>query len=295
MAWGWIGLRRGIRSAVILVVKLIFGAACGVLAALASSNPWWGLGAALAAAALAAGMPVAAWWLLERLATRRLTRRYIGLNVQYDLRSANEDLELAARHTRNQERQARGQAERYQRRPDFYRDFVRGVLAEHHPGRLMFNPPDQMRLGQTERVEVRAAGTLGLDAELLEHLRGHGEPRMEEIPTAPLMAMALRGDGFVVTSYSDEEQVISEDAVTTWEFDIRAKKRGEQRLVLSVSLRVPVLGWPSQHRSIPVREVTIDVRVGAPARVGLFVSANWQWFVGTSIAIAAVVVAALIH
>ena len=120
---------------------------------------------------------------------------------------------------------------------------------------------------------------------------------MEEIPTAPLMAVTLRGDGFGITSYSDEEQVVSEDAVTTWEFDLRAMKWGQQRLVLSVSLRVPVPGWPvkSQHRSIPVREVTIAVQVTAASLIWHFVSANWQWFVGTAIAIAAVIVAALIH
>ena len=44
-----------------------------------------------------------------------------------------------------------------------------------------------------------------------------------------------------------------------------------------------------------MREVTIDVRVGAPALVWYFVSANWEWFIGTAIAVAAVVVAVLVH
>jgi hypothetical protein len=178
--------------------------------------------------------------------------------------------------------------------PDSYDDLVRSVLAGP-PGRLMFNPPASMRLGQTERVEVRVTRTLELDAAILEQLRGRGEPRMEEIPTAPLMAVILSGDGFRITSYSDEEQGVSKDTVTTWEFDICAQKRGHQLLVVSVRLRVPVPGWPSQNRSIPVRRVPIDVQVTAPALVWHFVSSNWQWFVGTAIAVAAVVVAALVH
>jgi hypothetical protein len=56
-----------------------------------------------------------------------------------------------------------------------------------------------------------------------------------------------------------------------------------------------VLSQSSEHKSIPVREAVIDVEVGAPALVAHFVSDNWQWFIGTAIAIAAVRVAVLFH
>jgi hypothetical protein len=175
-----------------------------------------------------------------------------------------------------------------------YDTLVRSAFAETvHPGRLLFNPPDRMRLGQTERVEVRLARALTLDAELLEHLRGHGEPRLEEIPTAPLMAVTLKADGFRIEAYSNEEQIVDREGITTWEFNICALKRGLQRLVICVSLRIPLEGRPFEYKSIPVREATIDVRVGKPALVGHFVTSNWQWFIGTAIAIAAVLVAVL--
>ena len=109
------------------------------------------------------------------------------------------------------------------------------------------------------------------------------------------MAVTLTGDGFRIKAYGDEEQDVTQDGITTWEFDIRAIERGLQRLVMSVSLRIPVPGQPLVHKSIPVREATIDVQVGVPARVGHFVSGNWQWFIGTAIAIAAVLVAVLYH
>ena len=180
--------------------------------------------------------------------------------------------------------------------PVVYDDLVRSAFAEMvQSGRLMFNPPDRMQLGQTERVEVRLTRTLELDKELLGHLRGHGKPQVEEIPTAPLMAVTLKGDGFRIMAYSDEEQIVTQDQVTTWEFDIKALKRGQQRLVMCVSLRIPVPGQPLEHKSIPVREAMIDVQVGVPALVTHFVSSNWQWFIATAIAIAAVVVAVLYH
>jgi hypothetical protein len=177
-----------------------------------------------------------------------------------------------------------------------YDDLVHREFDEkRQPGRLLFNPPDRMQLGHTERVEVRLTRTLKLDAELLRHLRGHGEPRLEEIPTTPLMAVTLKGDGFQITPYSDEEQRVSENQITTWEFDIRALKRGPQLLVMSVSLRIPVPGQTSQRKSIPVCEVTIDVQVGALALVGYFLASNWQWCFTTAIAVAALLTAVLYH
>ena len=178
--------------------------------------------------------------------------------------------------------------------PVTYDTLVRTAFAENiHPGRLLFNPPDRMRLGQTERVEVRLTRALTLDGDLLEQLRGHGEPQLEKIPTAPLMAVTLKGDGFRIAAYSDEEQIVTQEGITTWEFDICALKRGQQRLVICVSLRIPVECRRSEHKSIPVREATIDVQVGAAALVWHFVAANWQWFIGTAIAIAAILVAVL--
>ena len=180
--------------------------------------------------------------------------------------------------------------------PTVYDELVRRAFAEMvQPGRLLFNPPDRMQLSQVERVEVRLARTLDLDPELLQDLRGHGEPRLEKIPTAPLMAVTLKGDRFRIEALSDEEQSVSQDRITSWEFDIRALERGRQRLVMCVSLRIPVPGESVQHMSIPVREATIDVQVGTPALIGRFVAANWQWFVGTAVAIAAVIVTVLLH
>jgi hypothetical protein len=174
-------------------------------------------------------------------------------------------------------------------------DLVRSALAElTQPGRLLFNPPDQMRLGQKVRVEVRLTRSLELDAELLEKLQGPGEPRLEDIKTASRMAVTLTGDGFGINRYSDEEQAVTQDGITTWEFDIRAKKAGKQQLFMSVSLRIPVPGQPLVHQNIPVREATINVRITVPALAGV-VFGDWRWATATAIAIAGVVVAVFFH
>jgi hypothetical protein len=170
-----------------------------------------------------------------------------------------------------------------------YDDKVRRAVTELvDKGQLLFNPPKQMRFGQTERVEVRVTRTLEMDAELLKHLRGRGEPQLKEIQTAPKMAVTLKsvGGGFDIQPFSDEEQDVTQDEVTAWEFDIRALKPGQQLLNLCVSLRIPVQGQPVMHKSIPVFEAKIDVQVGFPTRVGLVISAaKWQWIIGTAVVI----------
>jgi hypothetical protein len=178
-----------------------------------------------------------------------------------------------------------------------YDDLVQSAKADLvKQGHLSFNPPDRMELGQTaELVEVRVTRTLKLDAELLEYLRGHGNPSLAEIPTAPSMAVTLSGDGFRIKAYSDEEQSVAQDGDTMWQFDICALKRGLQRLVMSVSLRIPVVGQPSVHKSLGVRGYMIDVHVRTLALVWHFLSSSWQWVITTAIAIAAVVVAVLYH
>ena len=151
-----------------------------------------------------------------------------------------------------------------------------------------------MRVGQTARVEVRLARTLLQDAKLVEGLSGLGQVRLEDIPVAPVMAVTLQGDGFKITAYSDEEQRVTLDEITTWEFDIKARKRGLQSLIISVSLRIPIPGQSTEHKSVPVRETLVEVRIGATAAVQ-FVGANWQWFVGTAIAIGGLITAIIFH
>ena len=214
-AWGWIGLRRAGPGVVTLGI-VVFGAACGVFSALVWSTPWLGLSVAFAVVAVLLS------WSVRRGRSRSLsgTGRPDGalhglpddLPDSWDSPDSPDDPDLpppppsprppASRRLISQPRMpGRLPRSRYRRTQfrqlapvsDVYDDWVRRTLGGP-PGRLMFNPPDSMRLGQTERVEVRVTHTLGLDAAVLDRLRGRGEPRMEEIPAAPLMAVTLSLD-----------------------------------------------------------------------------------------------------
>jgi hypothetical protein len=77
----------------------------------------------------------------------------------------------------------------------------------------------------------------------------------------------------------------------------RARDARARRPVIGVSLRIPIPASPpsiAEHKSIPVREATVEVQVRAAAVVQ-FASANWQWFVGTAIAIGGLVVGVIVQ
>jgi hypothetical protein len=149
-------------------------------------------------------------------------------------------------------------------------------------GLLVFNPPEEMRQGISDRIEVGIARSADFREALSDGLRGRGQPRYEEIETSSLMTVELRGDAFQVTSYSPPEQVVAPTA--RWEFDVRPIRAGQQTLTLCVCLRLtaPELApLGGGHRSVPVLERSIRIRVSMAYSTRRFVAGNWQWLIAT--------------
>jgi hypothetical protein len=168
------------------------------------------------------------------------------------------------------------------------REAIEGVVKS---GRMAFNPPETMHLGEAVRVEVRITRSTELDDILTTDLRGAAPPQLESIPTSVYMGVSLQGAGFDVRAFSDEEQVVTDSDATTWEYEVVARKRGPQTLVLSVGLRIPVAGEPDRRRSVPVLERRIEVQVTRLELVGAFAKNNWQWIVGTVVGLGGAITA----
>jgi hypothetical protein len=159
---------------------------------------------------------------------------------------------------------------------------VQSVL---RPGRLLFNPPDDMRQGTVERIEVAIARTTGLDDELRAGLRGRGVGRIEDVATSPFMAVDLRGTGFEITPLSlptGMEQLLHPTA--RWEFDVLPRRSGTRTLQVIAWMRVPLPSRPDERMSVPVLERTVQVRVAPLYATRTFAATNWQWLVATSVA-----------
>ncbi len=174
----------------------------------------------------------------------------------------------------------------------------RAIQSAVRPGVLAFNPPSEMTQGRADRVEVAVARSADLVDALVSGLRGRGEVRVEPVPTSAFMSAELRGDSFAITALSPAEQIVAPTA--RWEFDVTPRHAGVQTLTLCVSMRFSETGplaVPGSRIAVPVieRQIRIKVSVGYGTRA--FVGQNWQWLVGTAVAIGGAVAAflAVVH
>jgi hypothetical protein len=156
-------------------------------------------------------------------------------------------------------------------------EIVARELAQLETGRILYNPPDEMRVAETERVEARITRDMGIP--LNEGLSGSGTPREEEIPVTTFMTVRLTGNNFDILPLSSNEQVVAGDLPTSWAWDVTPRASGEQRLMLIVTARVKLAGYPDEQKDLTVIERPIAVQVNPVYSARAFVSENREWIV----------------
>jgi len=153
-------------------------------------------------------------------------------------------------------------------------------------GRLLFNPPEEMRVHQPETVEVRLASN---SRESLENLQkgliGRGSPEIEQIEkVSPKMKVVLRADEneFVITPLpgGNEEQYVDPETFTEWAWRVVPVTSGSHKLYLGIDA---IIELPNRtaNRYIPVIEKEVKVRVDPVYASTQFLKAYWQWILGT--------------
>lgn len=168
-------------------------------------------------------------------------------------------------------------------------DLIAEALAGLAQGRMLFNPPDEMRTGERERVELRiqpapegiaVSDPAGGEASSFQAgLVGEGQPRISDIEVGTFMKARLTSDGFDVIPLNEEEQIVSGEDFTQWAWDIVALSSGEQVLNLTITVRVDAGGSQIGVRDLPVVTETVRVRVDPTYTMGIFVGKYWQWLV----------------
>ncbi len=141
-------------------------------------------------------------------------------------------------------------------------------------GRIVYNPPAEMMVDQTERVEARIS--LDTDAPLTEGLRGVGAPVEESIRVSSFMKVRLVGDAFDIVAFSSEEQVVPTQGYTEWAWDVTPTKAGERTLCLIVTALVKATGAEGQ-KDLPIIERQIRVKVKPGSVFGSFLRDNRGW------------------
>lgn len=163
----------------------------------------------------------------------------------------------------------------------------REVVASLPQGSALFNPPEQMRLGETKAVEVRVVPVTEEEIEQDEQLQAtltadfDSEQEVLIIPlrVSTVMRARLSGEAFTIVPLMVEEQIQSPDDDTLrWIWEVRPEKSGEQRLTLTLTVVVNAEGMGDKnHVTTEVRQVQVS---GNPVySASRFMTSNWEWVV----------------
>ena len=148
-------------------------------------------------------------------------------------------------------------------------------------GKILYNPPEVMKVGIKERVEVRITEKECED--FVKGLVGKGLPHIENIKISTFMKVELTGDdNFKITSFSSPEQLIAKDTHTQWNWDVLPLHKGKHALHLRVTIRIKVDG-SEEKRDYPVIDKDIEVKVNVPYSVKSFIKKHYKWIIGSLI------------
>lgn len=160
-------------------------------------------------------------------------------------------------------------------KPEWY-EVLQAELDRLPVGKVVFNPPDTMKLGVKERIETRISRDVNADLKI--SLRGRGIPQIEELKISELMKVRLSGSDFDIIPLNEEEQIIEATEFTEWAWDVTPKKSGKKILHLHITLRIR-LPFGEERKDHPVLEREIVVRVNPVYSVKSFIFTYWKWIV----------------
>lgn len=138
--------------------------------------------------------------------------------------------------------------------------------AKVETGQLAENIPRGMRVGRTERVEVRIAKAAA--KAFTEGLEGGGVAWHHEVTVTQAMSVRLRAPdgGFFIESASPETQWIenqlgfASDDFASWRFLVTPQSRGWNRLQIIVSARTIGADGMAAETALPDQVVEVKVR-----------------------------------
>ncbi len=158
---------------------------------------------------------------------------------------------------------------------------VHDQLKELSRGHIIFNAPEEMRVGVKERIEARISKSLSDN--IIEGLRDRGDPKIEEIRVGTFMTVCLKDsyrDNFHITALGNARQLVPDQGFAQWQWYVVPLIPGNQVLVLSVTIRIKMPGLGVENMDLPVFEKKILVRINPIHSTKVFVIRNWK-YIGT--------------
>lgn len=140
---------------------------------------------------------------------------------------------------------------------------------ELESGSILYNPPDQMRVGEVERIEVRI--TRRFPDEIAKGLQGRGNPRVEELLVGAFMKVELTGDDFEIMPIGSPVKPLLAPSFTEWRWEVTPIASGTNPL--SVIATVVYQDQPLKER---VFERRINVVVNPMYSTETWFASNWD-------------------
>ncbi len=150
-------------------------------------------------------------------------------------------------------------------------------------GQIIFNPPTEMQVAKTQRIEVRISRDTSGQTQITmkKNLKGEGQIQQATVKTGSVMSVRLQGAKFKITSLSSEMQPVTKNDFAEWKFDVTPEEGGKHELALHVSVRLRGETYGEVSKDFPVMEKQIDVKVDTTAVVQSFFAGHWEWFAST--------------
>ena len=153
------------------------------------------------------------------------------------------------------------------------------ISSQWTSGTISFNTPNTMKLGEKVRVRVQVGKKA--QQQLLESAMSSDSVSVDSLMVGDIMIVKLIGEAFDITAHDGEEQGVTDEGYTQWEFDVAAKKDGVHELYVKAGIvyNVPSLG--NTRKFFPSYERKITVEVSPLDQVSGFIFNRWEFLVST--------------
>ncbi|MBI5605663.1 MAG: prepilin-type N-terminal cleavage/methylation domain-containing protein [Deltaproteobacteria bacterium] len=163
-------------------------------------------------------------------------------------------------------------------------------LAKLEWQQMAYTAPNRMEIGSTSEVEVALDGNKTID-ELIWLLENAGKAEGQRIQVADRMEARLTGNGFEIIPTTPETQLVSTTQTTRWQWHLRAKDLGRQRLYLSLNALLSVNGKDTM-KSVRTFQREISVQVTSLPGTWAFIERYWAYL---SVALTAIIIPLLVY
>lgn len=140
---------------------------------------------------------------------------------------------------------------------------------------MAYAVPQRMEIASTAVVDVALGGNKSI-AELALILENVGKTEGLRVQVADRMEARLTGGGFEIIATTPEIQLVSTRQITRWQWQVKAKDLGRQKLYLSLNALLNVNGKDTTM-SVQTFQREISVEVTSIQGMWAFVERYWTY------------------